>query len=272
MKIINFRKTIKLDDGSLITLRTLESYKEYHQAITLQRMVWGEETIAGFSGVVLGVNKRIGGISAGAFDHNGALVGFIISMVGYIEERFAQWSFRLGIHPEYRNQGIGYELKEFQRLACENMNVDYIYWSYDPLVSRNAYFNLAKLGAEVHEFVTDMYKGSDSPLHSFLPTHRFIVKWDVKNPSRRPFLTRKDVETVPELTEVTPSFKGDTFKLSIPRDIISLKETDAERAIGYSDKVKSVVLHYINDYYVENFVQDRSDEDRFYIFKRKPEA
>jgi len=38
-----------------------------------------------------------------------------------------------------------------------------MHWTFDPLQSRNAYLNFAKLGIIVREYAADMYGETDSP-------------------------------------------------------------------------------------------------------------
>ena len=52
-----------------------------------------------------------------------------------------------------------------------------MYWTYDPLVARNAHLNFNRLGVTVDEYVEDMYGASDSDLHRGLGTDRFVVAW-----------------------------------------------------------------------------------------------
>jgi predicted GNAT superfamily acetyltransferase len=53
-------------------------------------------------------------------------------------------------------------------------------WTYDPLVARNAHFNINRLGARPVEYVIDMYgSATGSALHGALPTDRFVVSWDL---------------------------------------------------------------------------------------------
>jgi predicted GNAT superfamily acetyltransferase len=54
-----------------------------------------------------------------------------------------------------------------------------IEWTFDPLEMRNAYFNIARLGAIVRHYIPDCYGGSTSPLHGGLPTDRLVAEWHV---------------------------------------------------------------------------------------------
>jgi predicted GNAT superfamily acetyltransferase len=81
----------------------------------------------------------------------------------------------LGVRASARNLGLGRRLKEYQRDAMRAIGVKRIVWTFDPLMAKNAYFNLNRLGARVVEYVPDMYGTTSSPLHLGMPTDRLIV-------------------------------------------------------------------------------------------------
>ncbi|HEX4354062.1 MAG TPA: hypothetical protein VHZ95_14135, partial [Polyangiales bacterium] len=75
----------------------------------------------------------------------------------------------------------GRRLKEYQRNAVRELGGEVIYWTYDPLVARNAHLNFNRLGARVAEYVEDMYGITDSVLHGGIPTDRFVVAWPTRD-------------------------------------------------------------------------------------------
>ena len=80
------------------------------------------------------------------------------------------------MRPTARNLGLG-RLKEYQRHAVREMGGSVIYWTYDPLVARNAHLNFNRLGVRLAEYAVDMYGITDSVLHGGIPTDRLIVAW-----------------------------------------------------------------------------------------------
>lgn len=164
-----------------IEIRPLSSQADLHACVALQRETWG----ASFEDVVpvsiLKVCQRIGGVAAGAFDDAGRLLGFVFGMTGVERGHIVHWSDMLAVRMDSRNSGLGQRLKEFQRHAAREAGAETIYWTYDPLIARNAHINLNKLGARVTEFVEDMYGTTDSVLHGSLPTDRFIVAWSTRD-------------------------------------------------------------------------------------------
>jgi predicted GNAT superfamily acetyltransferase len=126
---------------------------------------------------ILKVSQRVGGVSAGAFAPDGALLGFVFGLTGVERGRVVHWSDMLAVRPDARNLGLGRRLKEYQRNAVRALGGTVIYWTYDPLVGRNAYLNFNRLGVRLSEYVDDMYGVTDSVLHGGLPTDRLIVAW-----------------------------------------------------------------------------------------------
>src|SRR6185312_6577847 len=153
------------------TIRHLATWAEYQACVGLQQDVWGVDFFDLVPASILKVSQRLGGVTAGAFDRDGRLVGFVFGMTGVERGQLVHWSDMLGVREEARDQGLGRKLKKFQRDTLRPMGVTVIYWTYDPLVARNAYLNLMQLGTDVVEYVTDMYGArTSSALHEGLGT------------------------------------------------------------------------------------------------------
>jgi predicted GNAT superfamily acetyltransferase len=164
-------------DPETIEIRSLAGPDELLACVDLQCETWGE----GFSDVVpasiLKIAQRIGGIVLGAFAPPKTLVGFVFGLTGVERGRIVHWSDMLAVRPDARNIGIGRRLKEEQRRAVRELGADVIYWTFDPLVGRNAHLNLNRLGVRISEYVVDMYGITDSVLHGGVQTDRMIVAW-----------------------------------------------------------------------------------------------
>src|SRR5262249_50037675 len=86
-------------------------------------------------------------------------------------------SHMLGVLEEYRDQGVGRMLKVAQRKEALARGFELIEWTFDPFQTKNAHFNLERLGAIVRRFVRNMYGQTTSPLHGGLRTDRCVAEW-----------------------------------------------------------------------------------------------
>jgi chorismate synthase len=164
-------------DGAVL-VRPLRTADDYDACVRLQRATWGEEFADYVPASLLKIVQLVGGVTVGAFTPDDRLIGFVFGLTGVRDGRLIHWSHMLAVQREYRDRGLGRRLKEQQRELLRGTGVETIYWTFDPLIARNAHLNLNLLRTEVREYVPDMYGATGSPLHAF-GTDRFVVAWPV---------------------------------------------------------------------------------------------
>lgn len=162
---------------SNFVIRPLKTLAELQDCVRLQEATWGASFSERVSVAVLKVSQRLGGIVAGAYDEAGEFAGFVYGMTGVEAGRPVHWSDMLAVRPEHEGTGLGTRLKAYQRAELLGMGIDTVYWTFDPLESRNAHINFSKLGIVAREYALDMYGDTDSPLHSGIGTDRLVVLW-----------------------------------------------------------------------------------------------
>ncbi len=158
-----------------IEVRRLRTPQEADLAVEIERAVWGgDETPAH----VMLTAAHNGGLLAGAFV-DGVLAGFVWGFLGFDERmhppRLKHCSHQLGVHPAYRNQGLGFLLKRFQWEFVRSQGIELITWTYDPLLATNAHLNIARLGSARNPYRCDEYGHLNDELNAGLPTDRFQV-------------------------------------------------------------------------------------------------
>ncbi|HEX3865735.1 MAG TPA: hypothetical protein VHV78_03245 [Gemmatimonadaceae bacterium] len=164
-------------DPSSIEIRPLATPEELRACVEMQRETWGDAFADIVPVAVLKVCQRIGGVAAGAFNGAGSLVGFVFGLTGVERGAVVHWSDMLAVTPAARNIGLGRKLKEYQRKTVRDLGATVIYWTYDPLIARNAHLNFNRLGVRLAEYVENMYGITDSTLHGGVPTDRLVVAW-----------------------------------------------------------------------------------------------
>ncbi|MFQ5536634.1 MAG: hypothetical protein ACE5GJ_04205 [Gemmatimonadota bacterium] len=163
-------------------IRDFRTVEELRECVDLQEETWGRGFSERVSPAILKVAQILGGVAAGAYDASNDLVGFVFGMTGVRDGRVVHWSDMLAVRRGLRDAGLGRRLKEYQRAVLLERGIDTMYWTFDPLQSRNAHLNLSHLGIVVREYEEDMYGDTDSPLHAGIGTDRFIALWLMDSP------------------------------------------------------------------------------------------
>ncbi|HYH32169.1 MAG TPA: GNAT family N-acetyltransferase [Pseudonocardia sp.] len=175
--------------GTGITTRPLASTAERLAAVQLYRAVFGlADDDPAFTPKLLAALQATGGSALGAFDEDGALVGFTYGFVGLDGGTPYHYSQAAAIAPRAQGRGVGRRLKRAQAEVALRTGVRTMRWAYDPLQARNAHFNLDVLGAAGRWFHRDYYDQQDR----YGRTDRVIVEWalDSPAPGPRPALPR----------------------------------------------------------------------------------
>ncbi|MDQ2665599.1 MAG: GNAT family N-acetyltransferase [Gemmatimonadota bacterium] len=268
-------------------LRRLSTTEEFDEAVVLQHEVWGSEFSEVVPTGVLRVVQYVGGVVAGAFTDAGALAGFVFGVSGIRDDRLSHWSDTLAVRQEYRNRGIGEDLKCYQRDLLLPLGMTRVYWTFDPLESKNAYLNFSRLGVTAGEYRRDFYGATNSALHDGIGTDRLITVWEIASPrvarllggppyerhmhdhlagaSRINEVVQRggDVITLePDITLTAPC-----LRLAIPADIQQLKARSPDIAREWRRVTRAAFETYFSRGYVARAVA-RVGEYSEYLLER----
>ncbi|MGC1618209.1 MAG: hypothetical protein WA765_06925 [Candidatus Acidiferrum sp.] len=161
-----------------IVVRKCAGIEEFQRCVALQKEIWGEEDLEVEPATLFVVAEETGGQVLGAFDGH-RLVGYTLAVVGFREGAVFLHSHMTGVHGSYRDKGVGRALKLFQREDALGRGIRLIVWTFDPLETRNAHFNLNRLGAVARKYLPNLYGQTTSPLHLRLPTDRLLAEWQL---------------------------------------------------------------------------------------------
>jgi predicted GNAT superfamily acetyltransferase len=268
------------------SIRLLESPEDMTAAEEIQRVVWtGSETeVVPTHMLITAIHN--GGIVLGAFVED-KMVGFVFGFPG-LEilpdgPHPKHCSHMMGIHPDWRNAGLGFALKRAQWQMVRRQGLNQITWTYDPLLSRNAYLNLAKLGAVCNTYRRSEYGDMRDGLNAGLPTDRFQVDWWINTNrvehrlSKRARgtlnleqFTKADLQPLYALQTRNDSllrppehfspFSGSLLLAEIPSDFMTLKEADFALARDWRFFTREVFeTAFAEGYLATDFIFDRTD-------------
>ena len=161
-------------------IKILEAPEDMPAVEALQRAIWpGSETDVVPAHVFI-ASIHNGGLLLGAFAEE-QLIGFVFGFPGLETTpdgpRAKHCSHMMGILPGHRDAGVGFALKRAQWQMVRHQGLDHITWTYDPLLSRNAYLNITKLGAVCSTYRRSEYGDMRDGLNAGLPSDRFVVDW-----------------------------------------------------------------------------------------------
>jgi predicted GNAT superfamily acetyltransferase len=204
-------------DGDDIEIRVVESPADLRRLVVLLNQVWG--TMTPLIGVeLLRALGHAGCYVAGAFSDS-RMVGGSLGFLGRHDGDLVLHSHVTGILPGVRQTGLGRQMKLHQREWAAGQGLDTIVWTFDPLVRRNAWFNLAVLGATVDAYLVDFYGQMVDSVNGRDPSDRLLVAWPTSGP-------------LPAPDEVRPVPPG-TIAVPTPDDIVVLRRTDPGAASAW---------------------------------------
>jgi predicted GNAT superfamily acetyltransferase len=165
----------------VISVRKCSTLPEFRECVSLQREIWAETDLEIEPTTMFVVAAHTGGQVLGAFDGD-KLVAYTLAVVGLHHATPYLHSHHTGVHPDYRDRGVGRMLKLFQRDEALSRDIRLIQWTFDPLELRNAHFNFNRLGAIARTYHPDLYGVTTSPLHRGLATDRLVAEWHLDSP------------------------------------------------------------------------------------------
>ncbi len=155
-------------------IREIAEHDELEEAVNLQQPIWGFEDVELLPLRLFVVATKIGGHVLGAFDGE-RMIGFCLAIPGLKPGGVVYLhSHMLGVLPDYRNQGIGRQLKLRQREDALARGIGLIEWTFDPLELKNAFLNIERLGRHRpplrpesvrHHHQSSARRPADRPLH-----------------------------------------------------------------------------------------------------------
>jgi predicted GNAT superfamily acetyltransferase len=164
---------------------------------------------------------------------DGQVIGAAIGFRGSDDEGPLLHSHIAGVVPNRQGSSVGYALKQHQRSWALAEGLDRITWTFDPLVARNAYFNVVKLGARLTSYYVDFYGPMDDGINTGDETDRCLATWRLTDPAA---VSAAAGEFAPADAAVFRAagaaevLRSDIRLLRVPDDVVALRRIRPELA------------------------------------------
>lgn len=219
-----------------VSIRELTGIGEQAAAIRLLAEIWKRSPEnPPVPPELLRAMSKAGNYIGGAFAQD-VLVGVAIAFHAN-PERHSLHSHIAGISAEHAGRSIGFALKQHQRAWALAHRIDIIEWTFDPLVARNAYFNITKLGAHPEEYLANFYGEIADGVNNDDETDRVLVSWRLRSDEAIACAsgTRVPVTRTP----------GDVY-VAIPADIERVRRDDLPTAQQWRRSVRDQLTELLD--------------------------
>ncbi|HTZ98950.1 MAG TPA: GNAT family N-acetyltransferase [Candidatus Aquilonibacter sp.] len=227
-----------------IVVRHCTTLEEFEECVLVEHATWGKD-ISVVSSIFV-VAYHTGGQVLGAFDGK-RLIGFTLALIGVRRSETFLHSHMTAVLPEFRDRGVGRQLKLFQREDALKRGIKLVEWTFDPLEAKNAYFNLMRLGAVARRWIPNCYGITESPLHGSLPTDRLVAEW------------RLDSERVRSIVgSDRPAVTLEPARIEFPADFSRIRDMDLNAAIEIQSRVRDEFQALFAKDYVATGIETRN--------------
>jgi predicted GNAT superfamily acetyltransferase len=215
-------------------VKAVDSVADLRRVAELFSQVWAAPQAPPMPHDIMRSLVHAGGRVHAAF-RDGRLVGAAVAVFGLPADASC-YSLIAGVSPGAEGGGIGLALKLAQRAWAVQAGAGRMIWTFDPLLRRNAAFNISRLGAVGTEYLVDFYgqiaDGVNDP-----ETDRLAVTWDLQAPLPSPaapagedvpdtiLAARPGGEPAPGTVPLTGAGPG-LLRCWIPEDILTIRRTN----------------------------------------------
>lgn len=263
-----------------VTVRTLEELPDLERVVTLFGEIWRRSGSPPLTLELLRALTKAGNYVGGAYA-DGRLVGACVGFF-HAPEEDSLHSHIAGVAPDAAGRNVGFALKLHQRAWAIARGVREVAWTFDPLVARNAWFNLTKLGARATEYLPNFYGPMDDGINGRDESDRLLVRWRLTDPAVVLACAGGGVGAVADDLRaggavvalrpdeagcpVTGPLDGSVSLVAVPSDIAGLRAGDPDAARRWRLAVREVLTVLLADGagHIEGF-----DRSGWYVVRRE---
>jgi predicted GNAT superfamily acetyltransferase len=241
---------------------------EFHEVGELRELerlfaeIWERQGVPPISSDTMKALAHSGNYVVGA-RLDGRLVGGLVGWIGGVPPgELHMHSHILGIVADIQARGVGFDLKQHQRRWCLDRGLRVVEWTFDPLVRRNANFNLTKLGAEAREYLVNVYGTMADGINAGEESDRLLISWRLDSPGAvaaaegRPAAPDVDdllrgegsviLSVGPRQEPVPAKLTTPVGLCQVPADIVALRQSEPTIARAWRLAAREAMLGALN--------------------------
>lgn len=268
-----------------IIIKTVNDIESFRRIEALQIEIWGmpERDVVPIHQLLAA--SGAGGAVIAAVAPDGAFVGFCYGFAGWRAGRPLFYSHMAGVLGDRQLQEVGFRLKCAQRQAALAMGYDRAVWTYDPLQSVNARFNMRKLGATAGRYYVNYYGDMLDELNRGTESDRIEVDWALRSRRVEDATSGRAMDRTwpraPHALEADPAtsapggpalgLDAPAVLLEIPTDFPAIRARDLGLANAWRVASREAFLHYFSrGYRAVDFLLHRGERLRGeYVLSRE---
>ena len=265
-----------------VVVRELSALEDLAAVVRLYATIWGRDTNPPVPLELMRALSKAGNYVAGAFEGD-RLIGACVGFFGAPGEQTLH-SHIAGVSREATTRHVGFALKVHQRAWSLRHGLNEISWTFDPLVSRNAHFNLAKLAAHADDYLPNFYGVMPDAINGDDDTDRLLVRWPLRDlvvaSACEGVRQARSVDTLmaaganvalgssKDGVPVTGALDGSVLVVAVPADIETMRRTDPDLAVQWRVAVRETLAALtVRGAHITGF-----DRTGWYIVEKFPEG
>jgi predicted GNAT superfamily acetyltransferase len=239
-----------------VTVSTPHAIEDLRSVSALLESVWGRtpEGVPVNSEMMRSLVHAGGSVTA-AHDGHGALVG--AAVLSPAAPAGSTYSLIAAASSGHRDRGVGRAVKLAQRSWALRQGFRSMIWTFDPLVSRNARFNLATLGAVADAYEPSFYGRMSDSINGIDDSDRLVARWELD--SQRVIAATEGTAPDPAPDAAAdvlgsgpdgrPMLRADDAGLwcRVPSDIVEVRRRAPEDAARWRSAVRAAVTQALAD-------------------------
>jgi predicted GNAT superfamily acetyltransferase len=249
--------------ASGVVVRKAVGRTELRSVCDLFRHIWDDDPADPAITPLLLQALEFAGNYVSVADVDERLVGACVAFFGLTGDGWELHSHIAGVTSPLQGRHVGFALKTHQRAWALGRGINRISWTFDPLIRRNATFNLCKLAARPRTYLPDFYGPMTDGINAGDETDRLLVDWHLLEPGvaeacvGRPRTSDLDaLRDAGATVGLSPDANGGpvlgdvsapTVLIAIPDDIERLRTVDPSRAMAWRLSIRDVLGGLIDE-------------------------